>query len=413
MRRIIVVGGGIGGLIAAIGLSRTESEVLVLEQAGEFGEVGAGVQLGPNAMRVLARMGLGEEIRRAGVLPVAGRLSRWDDGRMLAGGPAAVAQARYGAPFCTMYRPDLIEVLASHVPSDIVRFNAHVVGVESGDRPRVRLADGTEETADIVIGADGAHSMVRAATIGEPRARFSGCSAYRALLPGDAIARPYGPMIRFWLGPERHVIGYHIGRNARYFNLVGIVPDPEATTIASSAEVSDAAVLRTHFADWSPEVRALFDVIDRPVLRTPLYDRLPLSQWSTATTTLMGDAAHAMLPFMAQGVGQAIEDAAALIHCLSDTSDEIAVALARYEMLRRPHTARVQRLAWKNNDTLHLADGPDQRARDAAMAKAEGGIIASLDWLYANEPAGTSAIPLPAYGLRGQDDRSDHAGKPT
>lgn len=387
LRRIMIVGGGIGGLTAAIGLRRAGFDVLVLEQSDQFGEVGAGVQLGPNAMRVLTRLGLGDQVRHSGVLPVAGRLFRWDDDRVLAGGPVSEVERRFGAPFCTMYRPDLIDLLAAHIPADMVRFGARVVGVDAGPggSARVRLADGTVETGDLAVGADGAHSVMRAATVGDSPTRFSGCSAYRALLPGDRVSRADGPMIRFWLGPDRHVIAYHIGLHARYFNLVGVVPDPDACTELFSS-TGDPAVLQAHFADWSDTVRELFGTLAGPVLRTPLHDRSPLPTWSTAVTTLLGDAAHPMLPFMAQGVGQAIEDAAALSHCLAATPDDLDLALSRYEAARLAHTTRVQRLAWDNNTTLHLPDGPRQQVRDLAMAQIDGGVTASLDWLYANDP---------------------------
>lgn len=384
MRRIIVVGGGIGGLAATIGLLRTGSEVLVLEQSDRFAAIGAGVQLAPNAMRALIQLGLADEVYRSGVRPVAGHLLRWDNGDFLAGGPMAEVERRYGTSFCAMYRPDLIGILAAQIPTGTVRFGARVVGVDAGDgvRARVRLADGTVEVADLVVGADGVHSVVRPETVGESPSRFCGCSAYRTIVPGDDVAHPGGPMIRLWLGPDRHVVAYHTGRDARYFNLVGIVPDPDMCSEFASC-AGDHDDLRAHFDGWDPALRELFDVAEGPVLRTPLHDRLPLPTWSTTTTTLIGDAAHPMLPFIAQGAGQALEDAAALTLCLTETPGDIAFALSRYEAIRRPQATRVQKLSWRNTSTMHLPDGPEQRARDAEWARIEGGMISTLDWLYA------------------------------
>jgi salicylate hydroxylase len=193
-------------------------------------------------------------------------------------------------------------------------------------------------------------------------------------------------VVRNWLGPHQHLVAYPVGRDARYINLVCVVPEPCWTTEAWNipGSVTD---LRRHFDGWNAELTTLLDAVEEPVFKWALYDREPLARWSTATTTLLGDACHPMLPFLAQGAAQAIEDAATLARCLSDTPADIPAALARYEAARRPHTAKIQRMSWDNNTFYHLPDGPQQRARDEALqaAAAESGLT-TLHWIYGNDP---------------------------
>jgi salicylate hydroxylase len=389
MPDVVIVGGGIGGLTAAACLTQAGLHVQVLEQAHQFGEVGAGVQLGPNATRVLRRLGLGDALREAGFHPGAVRLMRWEDSTPLSEQPlAAAAEREFGSPYYTLYRPDLIALLATELPPSVVRLGTTVIGIDTTDdgRVAVKLADGSAEAADVVIGADGTHSTIRAATVGDVAARFSGMAAYRALVPHHRVQSSETAVVRNWLGPHQHLVAYPVGRDARYINLVCVVPEPSWTTEAWNipGSVTD---LRRHFDGWSAELTTLLDAVEEPVFKWALYDREPLARWSTATTTLLGDACHPMLPFLAQGAAQAIEDAAALARCLSDTPADIPAALARYEAARRPHTAKIQRMSWDNNTFYHLPDGPQQAARDEALqgAATESG-LATLRWIYGNDP---------------------------
>ncbi|WP_431873548.1 FAD-dependent monooxygenase [Amycolatopsis sacchari] len=376
--RVIVVGGGIGGLTAALALLRAGHEVRVDERAAGFGEIGAGVQLGPNATRVLHGLGLDAALRRTAFSPVATRFLRWEDDTVLTEWPlAGHMEARFGAPYYTVYRPDLITVLAAALPAGVVCFGKAVTAVESWHpRPLVRFADGTAATADVVVGADGIHSAVRGATVAETAARFSGMCAYRALVPADALSAE--PAVRVWLGPNRHLVAYPVGR---FVNLVCVVPATDWPEESWTAPGS-LAELRAAFRGWSRELNDLLGHVREPVYRWGLYDREPLPRWSTATTTLVGDACHPMLPFLAQGGAQAIEDGAALAAALDG---DLAPALARYEARRRPHTARIQRRSWDNNVDYHLPDGPAQRRRDAALAAGEGMNVESLSWIYGND----------------------------
>lgn len=378
--RVLVTGGGIGGLTTAVALRQIGVDVRVTERASAFGEVGAGVQLGPNATAVLRRLGLGEALDAVGFAPEVMRILRWQDDTTLGEWPLAAEMLRqYGAPYYTAYRPDLIELLAAALPPDVVRLRSKVTGVDPGE-PAVTLADGTRLAADLVIGADGTHSAVRGATVGDAPARFSGMCAYRALIPvqpGDDLS------VRLWLGPGRHVVIYPMGKGPDWLNAVCVVPEPdwqeESWTAPGTAED-----LRQHFHDWSPSLRELLQRVTEPVFRWALYDREPLRAWSTATTTLLGDAAHPMLPYLAQGAAQSIEDAAALA---ASIDEDVAATLHAYEARRREHTARIQRLAWDNNVVYHLADGDRQRTRDADIAAGRGYHPYGMSWLYGNNPA--------------------------
>ena len=390
MTDAVIVGGGIGGLTAAVCLTQVGFGVHVFEQAHRFGEVGAGVQLGPNATRVLRRLGLGDALREAGFRPDAVRLMRWEDSSSLTEQPlAAAAEQKFGSPYYTLYRPDLVDLLAAELPPSVVRLGTVVTGIDTTDdgRVAVQLADGSAEVADVVIGADGTHSTIRAATVGDAPARFSGMAAYRALVPRGRVQSSETAVVRNWLGPHQHLVAYPVGRDARYLNLVCVVPEPSWTTEAWNVpgSVND---LRKHFVGWGAELTTLLGAVEEPVFKWALYDREPLARWSTASTTLLGDACHPMLPFLAQGAGQAIEDAAALARCLSETPADVPAALARYETVRRPHTAKIQRMSWDNNTFYHLPDGPEQVARDAALhaATAESGLVAGLSWIYGNDP---------------------------
>jgi salicylate hydroxylase len=383
--RIVVVGGGVGGLTVARSLLRAGFDVLVLEQAPRFGAVGAGLQLGPNATRILTRLGLADELAEIGISPAAVRMLRWDDDSLLSNMRLAQdAKARFGAPYYVVYRADLIDLLASGLPEGTVRFGAEVVDVSTGDKPEVRLADGTVESADVVVGADGTHSMVRAATVGDVPARFARMIAYRSLIPWDEVPGSAEQVVRTWLGPGRHVTTYPVGRGCRYLSVSAVLPEPvrSAESWTASGGIGE---LRAQLAGWNSTVRELTEAINGTVYRWALYEREPLLHWSTSCTTLVGDACHPMLPFMAQGAAQAVEDAAALAACLCRTPGEVGAALARYEVARQPHTTRIQQLSWSNNTAYHLQDGPEQKLRDEGL-RASRTTTEALHWLYGNDP---------------------------
>ena len=382
MARILIVGAGIGGLTATALLEQAGFDVYTIERAPRFGEVGAGVQLGPNATRVLIRLGLEEEIRDLGVAPSHVSWLRWQDGNTLATMSMAEMESTFGTPYLTMYRPDLIDVLSSRVSTAEVRLGVAVSAVtEAAGRPAVELGDGTVEAGDLVVGADGIHSRVRAQTVGDAAPRFSGMSAYRARIARDALG--FDDVVRNWMGPDRHLVAYPVGAGSAYLNIVAVVPEQEPTA-ESWTMPGSADELRSQFDGWCDNVQRIVGAVRDPVYRWALYDRDPLPRWSTATTTLLGDACHPMLPFFAQGAAQAIGDAAALTQALSAAPDDLSSALKRYEHARLDHTARIQRLSWDNNVFYHLPDGPEQRERDAFLSGSSA--IDTFSWLYGNDP---------------------------
>ena len=393
--RIVVVGGGIGGLTTALAAARVGHEVVVLEQASAFTEVGAGIQISPNGGRVLHALGLGAELDRIGIRPERAVMRRWADDRLLLARPLGRAvRDRYGHGYHNVFRPDLIDLLAGAVARAGVEVSlgTTVTGVDAvgdGRSPAaVTVAGGTSIEADVVVGADGIRSAVRASLFGPAAGRFARLAAYRALIPADATDLPIEVTNR--MGPDRHLVSYYVGARTdrpgpRFLNLVGVVPEP-TWEIEGWTEPGSLDDLRAHFDGWAPAVGRLLDLVIEPVHRWALHDRPPLERWGRGRVTLLGDACHPMLPFMAQGACQAIEDAAVLVDCLS-RHPEVPTSVRRYEDLRRSRTADVQRRSWRNATTFHLPDGEAQEARDARLAEVDvevygGGDAGAFDWLY-------------------------------
>jgi salicylate hydroxylase len=383
-RTAAVVGGGIGGLTAALALLRAGLDVRVHEQATSIAEVGAGIQLAPNATRVLEALGLLPAVRRVAVAPTAFEFWRWDDGRLLSHTPLGDDIARaYGAPYLHAHRGDLVALLADAVPGDLVEVGRRCVGVTAHPRgAEIRFADGGTAVADVVVGADGIHSVVRQSILGPEDARFTGHVAYRGLIPAERVAHlPVERTSTVRIGPGAHFVHYFIAAG-RLLNVVCIF-EADSWTRESWTDRGDVAELRAAFAGWHPVVGGIIDALDRP-LKWALFDRLPFPRWSAGAVTLLGDACHPMLPYGAQGAAQAIEDAAVLAACLTADAD-VPAALARYERLRRPRTSRVQEISRGNAQRFHLPDGPEQMARDAAMASSYG-LSPDIDWLYGYDP---------------------------
>ena len=359
----------------------------VYEQAGLRSEVGAGIQLAPNCTRILRGLDVLPEVERVAVRPTTFEFRRWDNGQLLSTTPLGDDIERsYAAPYLHAHRADLVAVLANAVPADRVEVGRRCVGVaNSGGTVEVRFADGSPESAALVIGADGIHSVVRRALFGDEQPRFTGHVAYRGLVPAER-APELAPDRRctVWLGPGAHLVHYFVSAG-RYLNVVCIAEEGSWTR-ESWTDRGDIAQLLAAFAGWHPVVTEIIAALDAP-LKWALFDRDPFPRWSDGAVGLLGDACHPMLPYGAQGAAQAIEDAAALAACLTDGAD-IPSALGRYESVRRARTARVQAISRGNGERFHLPDGPDQQARDAAMA-CRFGLSPDIDWLYGN-PGATS-----------------------
>jgi salicylate hydroxylase len=384
--RIIVIGAGIGGLSAALTLGRSGFEVQLFEQASELREVGAGVQISPNATRILHRLGLEEPLRRFGVRPRAVVIRRWADGHVIAHQPLAGACERnFGASYYHFHRAELLDVLSAAVPDGVLHLDHRCVGLtQHKDRVEVRFHNGAIADADVVVGGDGIHSTVREAILGPESPHFSGHVAYRGLVPAARVAHLGIEVVASsWWGPNHHFVHYFVGANARYLNWVAITPgDWRIESWTATGEVADAL---KEFEGWHPEVHAIIGSVDA-TNRWALYDRDPLPRWTVGRVTLMGDAAHAMLPYMAQGAVQAIEDAAVLAKCLEQAdAHDAEAALQRYEQTRKPRASRCQEGSRRNGVMYHLADGEDQRNRDANLASAATAPLPQNTWLYGHD----------------------------
>jgi salicylate hydroxylase len=384
--RIAVVGGGIGGLAAALSLLEAGFDVQVYEQARALSEVGAGIQIGPNASRILWRLGLGPALDRRGVRPVAVHQRRWDDGRTLQRAPlGAELEATYGAPYYHFHRADLLAALASALPPERLHTGYRLRGLDDrGAKVVLTFAIGVEAEADVVVGADGIHSNVRTLLFGPEAPRFTGCIAYRGLVPAERLRHLDLELTsNNWMGPGRHFVHYFVA-GATLVNFVAVI-EQDSWTRESWTDPGEVADALTAYEGWHPQVRAIIGAVDE-TFKWALFDRAALPQWSKGRVTLLGDAAHAMLPFMAQGAGQAIEDGAALAACLV-RDGAVPAALERYEVLRRPRATRLQELSRANKTRFHLPDGPEQQARDTAMATAGDRQLAAMAWLYAHDAA--------------------------
>jgi 2-polyprenyl-6-methoxyphenol hydroxylase-like FAD-dependent oxidoreductase len=385
---IAVVGGGIGGLTAALSLLRAGYDVDVYERASVLAEVGAGVQISPNASRVLHGLGLAEALARTGVKPLAWDQRRWDDGRTLLRTPlAAPLEATFGFPHYQMHRADLLSALAAAVPTERVHLGHRLVDViERGDRVEARFANGAAVEADVLIGADGIHSTVRRVLFGPDDPRFTGCVAYRGLVPEERLRElALEVTAQVWMGPARHFVHYFVSQR-RLVNFVAIIEQDTWTgeSWTDRGEVADALAA---FEGWHPQVRTILGSVDETFIWA-LFDRPPLARWSVGRVTLLGDACHPMVPFMAQGAAQAIEDGATLTACLVMLGSAIPTALERYEQLRLPRTSRLQALSSANKTRFHLPDGAVQRERDRQMAtESTDWSFDAVAWIYEHDAA--------------------------
>jgi salicylate hydroxylase len=337
--RAVVVGGGIGGIAAAVALAQSGIDVQVYEQAQQLTEVGAGVSLAPNGLRMLQRLGAGERIGRVGARYSSSQL-RLFDGRVLPHEPYQFALAGQNVG---IHRADLVALLAGLLPTGAVRTGYRCTGFSQDDTSAtVGFANGSTATADVVIGADGIHSVLQGFVVAPAEPVFSGVVAYRGLVP-RLEDYPAGT-IRMWMGEGRHFLVFPV-RAGQLLNYVGFVQSDTAVRESWSAQ-GDPAALAAHFAGWDPVIGQVIAAISGPGgsgFQWGMYDRVPLPRWSTGRLTLLGDAAHPMLPHLGQGANQALEDAVVLATLLGSASPAgVPRALAAYEGLRRDRTARVQ-----------------------------------------------------------------------
>src|SRR5512139_251887 len=356
--RVAIVGGGLGGLAAALFLRAAGHEVTVFEQAQELREFGAGIVVSPNMVRPLERLGLAARLASFAVrLQAAWEFRRWQDGRVLFVQEMGEACRRlYGADCFVAHRGDLLAMLTEALPRDAIRLHHRLAGLRHDGVVELRFANGAAAEADVVVGADGIHSAVRAALLDETAPRFSGLCAFRCLVPAEhAPAMALRPVQTLWLGPGRHFVHYPIC-GGRLVNVVAIVPAGDWRTESWTAEGSVEDMAR-EFEGWDARLLQLVSAATE-TRRWALYDRAPLEFWSAGRVTLLGDAAHATMPFFGQSAAQAIEDAEALAGCLAGADAASApAALRRYEALRKPRATRVQLMSRGRELRNHLPDG--------------------------------------------------------
>jgi salicylate hydroxylase len=386
MMDITIVGAGIGGLAAAATLLRRGHRVRVYEQASHLGEVGAGVQMSANAVKVLDDLGLRARFEPTAVRPEAFEFRRYDNGELLHRLPlGARHEQMHGAPYFQIHRSDLHGALRDAVlqlDGQAIVLNARAVRIEDhAAGARVEFADGSSADADLLVGADGIKSVVRRHVIGADQPVFTGQVAWRCTVPTARIP----PALRtdivstIWCGPKNHAVTYYL-RNGALLNFVGCVerPDEEESWTANRPW----AELDEDYRGWHPMVRAVIEQVDRHAcFRWALNDRVPNPHWSSAHVTMLGDAVHATLPYMAQGAAMAIEDAAVLARAL-ELEAPLAQRLQIYQAHRAPRTARVVEESVEMGELYHIQDADQMRQafhdRDIARSRNE--------WLYPYDP---------------------------
>lgn len=382
---IAIVGGGIGGLSAALCLARAGHQVQVFEQTETFVESGAGVQLSPNASRVLHLLDLQDSLQQDGFLPAATQIRSWNSGRQIsrtALGDDAVK--RYGAPYYHIHRGDLLNLLSSAAaaqPNIHIALSSRVEELQQSHSGVRAVVSGREHFFDVLIGADGIHSAVRAHLWGPQQADFTGNVAWRMLVPSQGLTDGLiEPSATVWWGPGKHFVHYFVN-GGRFVNCVCVV-EKSAWQSESWVERGSLTELQADFRGWHPTIQQLLEQADEESLfKWGLFDRAPMSAWGVNRVSLLGDACHPTLPFMAQGAAMAIEDAAVLTNCLSSHLNPV-VALQHYENLRKKRTATVQRGSRRNAKVFHLS-GLAAWLRNRAAAQAGN---RTMDSLYQYDP---------------------------
>jgi len=367
MTRVAIIGGGIGGLTAANALSRAGIEVAVYEAAAELKEIGAGVALHPNAMKVLRAIGVEGNVREAAGHAPWQVVRNWKTGRVIGKTSREQQAASFGITGATVHRADLLDVLAGALPAGLVTLGQRCTGVRpDGGLAVARLADGSEVEADVIVGADGIHSPVRASLFGPDAPRFTGKICYRSVIPTGAVSgsRPSLEGAQ-WLGPHGTIVLYPL-RGEELINVVCHYDDASYRHESWIAECSREEVIE-RYAGWHESLLRLF-AASQTWYKWALYDRDPIPRWTRGRVTVLGDAAHPMLPYLGQGACQAIEDGAVLATALSAEASDPVTGLARYERTRRPRASRVVLASRERGLSNHLPSRWAAWRRDLMIA---------------------------------------------
>lgn len=357
VNHVVIVGGGIGGLSAALAFAKENMQVTVLEQAEQFGEVGAGLQISPNALKVLRHLGVERALSQYAFTPQHASMRDYKSGDYYLNLPLAdQAVHRYGAPYWHLHRADLHSVLLSACKVAGVQFvlsaNMTYYHETAEQGVQVTLEDGRVFSADLLVGADGIHSTVRELMLGHEKATFMGQVAWRGMVPVNKLKVKVQPDACVWVGPSRHFVSYYL-RGGEYVNFVA-VEERDDWTSESWREEGNITELQQSFLGWHPEVTEILSVASNSFLWA-LHGRDELPTWHQGRVVLLGDACHPMLPFMAQGAAMAIEDAYVLAKCVAEFS--LLDALAEYEKRRKPRATKIQKMSKANASLYHMHGG--------------------------------------------------------
>jgi len=340
---VAVIGAGMGGLASAAALRRVGVDVTVYEQAAQFTRLGAGIQIGCNAMKVLRGLGLEQQLRQQSFYPRSWNNRDWRTGDvkfdMIFG---EAAEQKFGAPYLLAHRGDLHAALAGAVPAQCIQLNRKLVGLDqAGEAVRLSFADGMTAIADAVVAADGVHSLTKDILFGASALNFTGRIAYRTTFPAALLNGNEIDDCTKWWGEDRHIVIYYVRPDRSEVYFVTSQPEPEFKIESWSAK-GDVRQLRAAFEGFDRQVQTVLNACP-DVHKWALVDREPLDRWTDGNVTLLGDACHPMTPYMAQGAAMAIEDAAVLSRCLEGVEREgVADAFRRFEASRKTRTARVQ-----------------------------------------------------------------------
>ncbi|MBU3672144.1 MAG: FAD-binding protein [Sinobacteraceae bacterium] len=391
--KVLIAGAGLGGLTAAACLMQRGHTVRIFEQAPELGEVGAGIQLSANAVKVMDSIGLRNQLEQSAVRPLAYEFRRFDTGEILHRVPLNENDTHervHGTPYFHVHRGDLHRMLATRVREldpECILLSAKTIGfVQSDDGVRIQLDDGREYAGDVLVGADGIKSVIRPRIVGADNPVYTGQAAWRVVVPTERLPPGIMPhVVTVWCGPRNHAVVYYV-RGGSLLNFVGCHErEWEEESWTARRPWSE---LQQDYAGWHPDVQTIIEAMDHDqCFRWALNSRLPHDNWSTSRATLLGDAIHPTLPYMAQGAVMAIEDAAVLSRCLSG-AEPIAAALDRYQRNRASRTARIVRESTEHGELFHITDAAEMRdafaRKDIARSRRE--------WLYCYDPLAVELV---------------------
>lgn len=389
--KILIVGAGLGGLATASCLMQAGYDVDIYEQAPALGEVGAGIQISANSMHVLRHIGVADALREIGVCPQAYIFRLHDTGEIIQTFPLSDEhERRHGAPYIQVHRADLHGILAARARDfkpEVVHLGRKAVGfTEHDDGIELTFTDGSSVRGDILIGADGLNSTVARRIVGEIPATYTGDAAWRLTVPVERLPDPFlDRVMSVFMGPGGHAVCYYI-RAGKLMNFIGLVETDEVFEESWTVRFPWER-LKADYRGWHPDIQAVIDAVDKDqCFRWSLHSRMPARNWSTRRATIIGDAAHPTLPYLAQGAAMAVEDGAVLTRALQQ-ADTIPEALDLYQRNRVDRTARIVRESTKNRRLFHLSSKDELRAE---FAQRNQGIDRNA-WLYSYNPL---TVPL-------------------